>query len=196
MNNLFIGVLLLSSFTPQQLEAKEPPSYTIEQMIDMAAESHSIATTTLYNLIWAESRLDPKADNGYDRGLAQINREAWPEITDEQAFDPEWALNWTAQKIADGESYIWTVCNCYSYASTLTGKLPRMAEIQPNTTIPRIGEIAIFNYRGKKHIGVLNEITEDGFFIKEANYTACSVGRRFIKWDDPAFIGFYSLGTS
>jgi len=195
MNNLFLGVLLLSSFTPQPVEAEEPP-ISIEQQINNAAEAHKIATTTLYNLAWYESRLDPKADNGHDRGIVQINREAWPEITDEQAFDPEWSLNWAAEKIANGESDIWTVCNCYSYTTTLLGKLPKMSEIEPNTIIPRIGEIVIFNYKGKKHIGVEDEILEGGFWIKEANYNACYRGRRFIKWNDPAFVGFYALPTS
>lgn len=196
MNELIMSGAFLLSVFGQPVYASEPIPIPIEQKIDNIALAHNISTTTLYNLVRYESRLDPNADNGQDRGIVQINREAWPEITDEQAFDPEWSLNWAAEKIANDESHIWTVCNCYSYATTLVGKLPRMSDITPNTTIPRLGDLVVFNYRGKKHIGVQDEILEDGFWIKEANYEACAIGRRFIKWNDPNLVGFYSLGTS
>ena len=171
-------------------------SETLEQQIGRVATAHKIATTSLYNLVMSESSLDPLADNGYDRGLVQINRNAWPEITDEQAFDPEFSLHFAAQKISESKGDIWVAGNCYLFVKALLGKIPRMSEINPNTEIPRVGDVAIFYYKGKKHIAVEDEILEDGFFVRESNYEPYKIGRRFIKWNDPAFAGFHSLPES
>ncbi len=179
---------------PIKAEAYQESSLTVESIedkINRIAGEYGIATTSLYNLAKCESKLKPMADNGFDRGLVQINREAWPEITDEQAFDPDFALNFAAKKIADGEGYIWTCGNCYSYALTQLGKLPKMKALTPNSDVPRVGGLVIMDYNGKKHVAVVIKVLEEGIQVKECNYIAYSCGERLIKWDDKHLIGYW-----
>src|SRR3990167_3915190 len=37
-----------------------------------------------------------------DRGVWQINSCWWPEITDEQAFDPLWSTKWAGERFKEG----------------------------------------------------------------------------------------------
>lgn len=166
-------------------------SETLEAKIDRIAIEHGIPTTTLYNLAWSESSLNPSKDNGEDRGIVQINRKYWPEITDEQAFDPEFSLNFAASKIAKDEQYLWTVCNCYSFAKIFIKNLPKMADIQPNTDYPRVGGLVVFQYK-VKHIAVVTKVTKEGIWVKEANFEACKTGQRLVPWDDKSVVGYWS----
>jgi len=88
-----------------------------------------------------------------------------------------------------GRGWQWTGCNCYAYA-TLFVKLPATPKILPNST-PLVGTVAILQYR-EKHYAVVEKLTEEGFWVKEANYTPCKIERRFIKWNDPAIQGFFA----
>lgn len=155
----------------------------------MIAKDHGIATTSLFNLVDCESKWDPLADNVYDRGLVQINRTAWPDITDAQAFDPEFSLNFAAEKISKGQGYLWTCGNCYSFAKVLLGKLPKMADILPNTPYPVVGGLTIFDYNGKKHVAVNKKITQDGILVRECNYEENLCKERMVKQDDPRISG-------
>ena len=51
----------------------------------------------------------------YARGILQITECYWPDITNVQAFDPYWALQWDIPKMADKETCkrLWTACRCY-----------------------------------------------------------------------------------
>lgn len=59
-----------------------------------------------------ESGFNPKAvgDKGKSFGIAQIHLPAHPTITKQQALDPMWAIDWTAQQFAKGEKgkRMWT----------------------------------------------------------------------------------------
>lgn len=83
--------------------------------------------------------------------------------------------------------------NCYLYVAQFV-KLPRMAQILPSTS-PFIGAVAIFQYKDK-HLALVDLLTEEGFWVNECNYTAGVCGRRFVKWNDPKLVGFYSPSTS
>lgn len=171
-------------------EARIEPIETIEQKIDRIATAHGIPTTTLYNLVKSESNFDPKADNGKDRGIVQINRNSFPEITDEQAFDVEFSLNFASEKIANDEEYLWVACNCYAFAQVLTSKLPKMMDIVPNSNYPRVGGLVVLRYKNNKHIGVVDEVVKEGVWIREANFEPCKIGKRLIEWEDPHLKGF------
>jgi hypothetical protein len=172
---------------------------TLQEKADRIAQEYGISFVKLSNLVTYESRWDPKADNGYDRGLVQINRAAHPNITDEQAFDPEWALVWAAKKIANNEEHIWVVCNCYAFTKIKLRPnfvLPRMSEIIPNVTEPVAGGVVIFNYSGQKHIEYIKSVTNYGSVttIKtiSANYEPCRVMERTIDISkEKNLVGFY-----
>ena len=66
-----------------------------------------------------------------------------------------------------------------------------MNEIIPNTTI-HIGTVAIFQYSKIKHIAQVIKISENGFWIREANYEPAKISKRFIYWDDKSLVGFWS----
>lgn len=42
------------------------------------------------------------------RGAWQITECHWPEITDEQAFNPIWSTSWAAERFQEGRVDIWT----------------------------------------------------------------------------------------
>ena len=169
-------------------------SETLEEMALRIATRWNIDENILFNLVYYESRWDPHADNGHDRGLVQINRTYNPDVTDEQAFDPEFSLNFAAEAIAKGEASKWVVCNCYLYVKTYIKDIPSMMKIEPNIDVPSVGGIAIFDYEGIKHLAYITEVTEKGMEISEANYEPCVVGKRTIPLDDDALIGFWSPG--
>ncbi len=74
-----------------------------------------------------------------------------------------------------------------------------MRDIVPNTT-PHKGAVAIFEYHDKltgklvKHIGIEIDVGQTGFSMDESNFTKCTYDRRFIDWNDPHLIGFWSSG--
>jgi hypothetical protein len=65
---------------------------------------HHVPASQLYGFMMLESVGDPGA-LGYttpsDRGLNQINEKAHPDITDDQAFDPVFSLDYTAKRLQD-----------------------------------------------------------------------------------------------
>lgn len=83
--------------------------------------------------------------------------------------------------------------NCYLYVSQFV-KLPLTRDILPSTT-PFVGAVAIFQYK-VPHYAVVKSLQEDGFVVKESNYTPGVIGERFIRWDDPHLRGFYYPSTS
>ena len=176
---------------PQTANAVQlpPVPQTLQERAIAIAEEYEISTTTFNNLIFSESSWDPTKDNGADRGLLQINRTYHPEVSDECAFDPECAMRWSAQRIKDGYLYEWTPANCYSFVKTLV-KVPLMRSIIPNSA-PSVGVVAIFQYK-VPHLAYVEKLTENGFWVKEANYEPAKITRRFIKWDDPRLKGFYA----
>lgn len=193
MNNLLItGTFLLHLLNPQPVvvEAEILPP-TLQEQANEIAIKHGIGTTILANLIYSESRWNPNEDNGYDRGLVQINRTYWSEITDEQAFDPIWAMEWASEKIAQNKADMWTACNCYSLVKTRI-KVPKMAEITPNTPYPRVNGVIILQYGFLKHIALIESVEEDGIHVLESNYKPCLAARRVIDFDDPKIVGYWS----
>lgn len=169
---------------------------TLQDQINRISLLHGNSSTTLSNLVHEESGGDPTADNGYDRGIVQINRAANPTITDAQAFDAEWSLNWAARMIYLGEEWRWTPCNCYAFAKWKIGKpLPKMADIVPNTDGPVGGALAIFDYNGKKHVeiteGITVTATSTTIDLYGANYEPCKIMRRTVDLNDPHLIGFH-----
>lgn len=72
-----------------------------------AAETEAgISDHLTFKQISLESNFDPSAfvdhgTSGVDRSLCQINSKAHPEVTDAQAYSPEFAIPWAAQYLKD-----------------------------------------------------------------------------------------------
>ncbi len=66
-----------------------PPDYDVQWIIAFG------------HVMFCESRYDAaivgEVDSG-DRGLWQINRRYWPDVSDAQAFDPVFSMHWAAQQ--------------------------------------------------------------------------------------------------
>lgn len=74
-----------------------PEEYT-KQIIE-ASTKYNVRPEVIAGLLNKESMFDPNADNGQDRGLAQINRSAHPEISDQQALDPSFAIDFVGKEL-------------------------------------------------------------------------------------------------
>jgi hypothetical protein len=172
------------------------PPETLEEKADRYALKYEIATSTLRNLVYYESRWNPNAigDHGCSHGLVQINLCAHKSVTKEQATDPDFALDFAASHIAKGEEYMWTPCNCFGLVKTKLGDaLPRMADIQPNSE-PSVGAVAVYDYNGLKHVAYVTNPQPDGFWEFGANLTPCKIESRFVRYDDPHLLGFFFPG--
>ena len=176
------------------LEAPPVPivTETLQQKAERIAVYNNISTTTFATLIDEESRwkVDAYNEGSEARGLVQISRVWHPEVTDECAFDPECSMNWAVQRIKDGYIDEWQVCNCYSYTRSFFDikTFPKMTEIQPNSK-PVAGGVAIFTYKGKRHIAYIKSVKEGILSLLEANYSPCSVSPREVSVDDKAYMG-------
>ena len=191
-----------SSATPVEayISPEIAPQLTIEQKIDNIASKWKIASSTLYNLVQGESQFDLLADNGVDRGLVQISRKYWPDITDEQAFDVDFSLNFAAEAISKGKENQWVVCSCVSFARALGAKLPKgnADDLFPNTETPSIGGVLILKYKnGRHHLAAItkNTIQADGYHITTANKEPCKVISEVIPFDSKLIMGIYKYGA-
>ncbi len=186
------GSALVAPLTPHIVEAAYVPEPESPQAIILRiADEYGINRALMTNMAWSESRFEPLSDNGYDRGLFQINRKYHPEVSDECAFDAECAARWTAQRIKDGYSHEWVSANCYLLVQARLGrKLPLMKDLKPNS-MPRIGAVAIFNYKGVPHYAEVISLHQWHFTQFESNYIPGLIGYRDVKWTDRALVGFW-----
>lgn len=85
---------------------------TIDQLIDEKSAEYNVSASLMRKIIHCESSGNPNAvgDGGYSFGLVQIHSPSWPDITQEQAVDPEFAINFLAKKLSEDKGHLWT---CY-----------------------------------------------------------------------------------
>lgn len=90
----------------------------IKERIKFYADLYKVSEEVMDTIIRCESYYDPKAigDDGDSIGLVQINKPSHPEITDEQAFDHEFSLDFLAKNLKEGRGKMWT-CFKLNYAS-------------------------------------------------------------------------------
>jgi soluble lytic murein transglycosylase-like protein len=112
-------------------EPKTPPS--IEELVTQMAAKYRVDYTLAHYIATNESHYDPKAEGDlydlcptgkykgkpiYARGVYQITRCYHPNVTDEQAFDPEFNVEYAMKLIAQGKTMCkmqFTTCrNFYS----------------------------------------------------------------------------------
>lgn len=118
MNLLIAFALLFGAPTPvfaaslpQQLEFS---TTTAEDIVRAYAVRYGVSGDEMWQTILCEDRtLDTKArgDKGLARGLAQIRSDYHPEVTDAQADDPFFAIEFMAQYFAKGKQSQWSCWN-------------------------------------------------------------------------------------
>lgn len=82
-------------------------------------------------------------------------------------------------------------CNCYAYVRSLIPSLPLANKIVPNTT-PHVGAVAVFDYDGLPHYGIIVSLSGDGFELQDSNYVHCKYETHFISWNNKAIVGFWA----
>jgi len=86
-------------------------SEQVKKQIKQIAEKENFPYVDyLIRLAACESRFNPEAlgDNGNSRGLFQIHKGYHPTVTDEQAYNIQWATKWTMNKISSGYQRLWS----------------------------------------------------------------------------------------
>lgn len=164
-------------------------------MATRIAKEKRMATTTLFNLITSESHWNPDAVNGRDRGIVQINSKYWPDVSDEEAFDPEFSINFAADAIKADKQFHWVSCNCVAFVRTMGVHFPRLVDakdLDTNSKVPTVGGVIKMVYNGIYHLAYITSVEEDGIHIREANFSPCVIGRRVIDFSDLHIVGFYS----
>lgn len=88
--------------------APVPQEYS--QTILEASKRYGVRPQVLASLLFSESGFNPKAINAndpssIDRGIAQINTKAYPNISDEQAYDPNFAIDFAARTLSENQKH-------------------------------------------------------------------------------------------
>ncbi|MEM8549482.1 MAG: transglycosylase SLT domain-containing protein [Verrucomicrobiota bacterium] len=76
---LLLGLLLAHFERPLARERATPEN--VWDYIEDSASMHGLDPHFVYALAMAESSLNPTADSGYARGMMQLSRVAWEEVT-------------------------------------------------------------------------------------------------------------------
>lgn len=128
-----IGILIeLLLFVPQTSESYEAPlPPTVKDMVEYYAGQYGVDTNLAFYIVEHESGYDKtvvgdmnikcpvgpyKGKPVMARGIWQITRCYFPEITDEQAFDPDWSTQFAMEKLSQGKEtckMLWTTCRWY-----------------------------------------------------------------------------------
>jgi len=82
-----------------------PTMLSLLAQAEQAGASHGLQTGLLEGLLETESGFNPGATGknpggSIDRGIAQINNQAQPQVSDAQAYNPTFAIDWAAQFLA------------------------------------------------------------------------------------------------
>lgn len=191
---------------PAQAYFPVAPNKTIVEKINAVAEEKGIASSTLRNIVKTESLFNAAAvgDNGLARGAVQIRSDYHPEVSDAQAFDPDFALNWAADVIKQGtEDTTFTECSCVSYLRSIGVTLPHASfnasdMASSSNTYAHVGAVVLFHYpSGEYHLAYIKAIGPQGdLLVTEANYVHCTIDTRLVALTDPSIIGYWDAGTT
>lgn len=85
---------------------------TTQEIIERVAKKNKTDVKLALAVAEAESNFNPQAinknaDDSIDRGLFQINSKWHPEVSDQQAFDPEFATEFFCKAVKDGNLTWW-----------------------------------------------------------------------------------------
>lgn len=84
-------------------------------------------------------------------------------------------------------------CQCLKTSRSLGANLPYINADQLNKNgTPTQGGVVILKYGDVYHTAYIQFILKGGLWVQEGNYVRCKKTERFISWDDPNIIGFWS----
>lgn len=117
---LFI-IILVGIYIPSEVvKSAEAPTwekkdYTKEGLIeltDIYANMYNVSPIIMKQVISCESgwNINAIGDSGKSFGLVQIHNPSHPSITQEEAINPEFAINFLAENLSKGRGSMWT---CY-----------------------------------------------------------------------------------
>lgn len=97
------------------IEEAEPPLTGKGEYVEYAtkkAVEANISPSVVLSVIECESQWNERAigDGTHSRGLAQIHNLYHPDISDEEAYDARFAIDFLVENIAEGRGNMWT---CY-----------------------------------------------------------------------------------
>jgi hypothetical protein len=113
---------------PEKIEIREVKDkgiqfQMIEDLIREKARAQNLDENKIAFIAKCESQMEPEVvGDGHllckrtgqpmrSRGIWQLNDCGHPEISDEQAFDPEWSTNWAIEIFKKGrEDHEWVIC--------------------------------------------------------------------------------------
>ncbi len=96
--------------------SKSPQS--LESLISTYSKQYGVSADLMTYIVQAESTGSTTIQSNYyykgkrenSFGLAQINLDWNPDVTREQAQDPDFALNFLASNLKAGKCYLWSTC--------------------------------------------------------------------------------------
>lgn len=90
----------------------KPCEVSIQSCIEEKAKQYNVSSFTMGKVIFCESSFKENAvgDNNTSFGLSQIHLPAHPNITKEEAFDREFAIEFMAKEMSEGRAWKWS---CY-----------------------------------------------------------------------------------
>ena len=83
-------------------------------------------------------------------------------------------------------------CSCIKYIRSIGVNVPygTNAEDIPNQGSPTLGGLILLEYEDISHVAIIQEFTDKGFLVTEANYKSCERTTRIISYNDPFIRGF------
>lgn len=89
----------------------------LDATIKADAAKYGVNADHLYATIQCESNfeIDARGDHGLARGLAQIRSDYHPEVSDAEADDPSFAIEFLASAFAHGRAHEWSCARMLGY---------------------------------------------------------------------------------
>lgn len=95
---------------------------TIKGLIYLYANQYHVSPLKMLKIVKYESRFNPNAIGDMklkcpstglpvrSRGIVQISECYHPEVTDSEAFDPDFSIQFLAKYISEGKCHEWSTC--------------------------------------------------------------------------------------
>lgn len=108
----FVGFAMIENILPTSNKTNTNTKETIEEIIKRVALKNGVSPELALEVAKCESQLSPHAVNinapdSIDRGIYQINSKWHPEVTEAQAFDPEFSAQFFCTAFKNGNLSWW-----------------------------------------------------------------------------------------